>query len=246
MEDIQTIALKLEESLKRNETVVFGCSCSINYSGRAESFLPLGDRIIIIKADKTLLVHQPEGSNPVNYMKADSSHKIVIDEDGVFLKSRNLALKEYLDIKIEKIYFFNYSRLEDSQSIMINGTEKDMTSMLYNNPELIESGFKPLSNEEHTKYGFIDIFGYDKDNILTVVECKRYIADLKAVDQLRRYVEKIKKSKGLAKVRGVLAAPSISPNAKQMLQDFGYKFVSVRPPKFLERFDKKQKTLDGF
>ncbi|MBI4141199.1 DUF91 domain-containing protein, partial [Candidatus Woesearchaeota archaeon] len=125
-------------------------------------------------------------------------------------------------------------------------TEEDMSKMLYSNPELIELGFKPVSQEEQTKYGFIDVFGTDKDGVLTVVECKRYCADLSAVTQLRRYVEKIKESKGIDTVRGIIAAPKITDNAKNMLEDWGFKFISVNPPKYLEEFDKKQSKLDFF
>ena len=136
--------------------------------------------------------------------------------------------------------------MQDGEKIVLKGSEKDMAEKIYNNPDLIEPNFKPLTREEHTKYGFIDVFGYDKSNTLVIVECKRYTATLDAVTQLRRYVEKIKSSKGLDKVRGILAAPNISPNAKQMLEDWGFEFKIVTPPKHLEKFNKKQKKIGEF
>ncbi len=234
------------DALGRNETIVLGCNCTVRYSGRAESFLDRGDRLIIIKSDRALLIHQPSGNAPVNYMKPETSHILVSDGKSLILKSRNITNKEFMDISIDEIHFFNSHKLEDGQSIIVTGTEEDMANMLYENPEMLEEGFKPVSKEEQTKYGFIDVFGYDKNNTLTVVECKRYIADLGAVTQLRRYVEKIMVSKGVAKVRGILAAPKITPSAERMLNDWGFKFVSVRPPRYLEEFDKKQKRMDEF
>lgn len=236
----------LNDALRRNETVMIACNCSIRYSGRAESFLEDGDRIVIIKSDNTLLVHQPSGNNPINYMKQNTTHNLALAGSKMILKSRNLALKENMDITINKMYFFNSQKLEDGRSIVISGTEADMAKMLYENPELVEKGFTPVSQEEQTKYGFIDVLGVDKDGMLTVVECKRYCADLGAVTQLRRYVERLMVSKGISKVRGIIAAPKITPNAKKMLQDWGYSFVSVRPPKYLEDFNKKQSRLDNF
>jgi RecB family endonuclease NucS len=118
--------------------------------------------------------------------------------------------------------------------------------MIYDNPKLISEDFKPLSREEHTKYGFIDVFGHDKNGTLIIVECKRYKADLGAVTQLRRYVEKIMKDKGLKEVKGIIAAPKISPNAHKMLHDWGFDFKKVEPPKFFEEKKKKQSTLDVF
>ena len=237
--------ITFDYAMNRNETFLFACNCSIIYSGRAESFLAEGDRVVIIKSDKTLLVHQPEGNNPINYMKQESSHDIIRAESAMILKSRNLPLKEYLDITIHKIHFFNSHPLEDGKSIQLSGTEKDMSDMIFRNPSLISPFFKPLTREEHTKYGFVDVLGYE-DKLLTVVECKRYCGDPKAVDQLRRYVEIIKKTKGVEKVQGVLACPKISPRAEKMLADYGFGFVTIKPPKYMDKFDKDQTNLDSF
>ena len=234
----------IRDALDRNETLVLGVNCSIRYSGRAESFLDFGDRILMIKNDKTLLVHQPTGNAPINYMKPETKHELALEDNKLVLHCKNTP--EDMHITIRTIHFFNNHKLEDGQTIIIQGTEEDMAKMLYNNPEMIEKGFKPVSTEEQTKYGFIDVLGTDKNGVLTAIECKRYCADLSAVTQLRRYVEKLMTSKGISNVRGIIAAPKITPNAEQMLKDWGFKFVSAKPPKYLEEYDKKQKTLEFF
>jgi len=239
-------ATLLNDALNRNETIVFTGTCSIRYSGRAESHLGDGDRLVIIKSDKTLLIHQPKGNNPINYMKSNTAHKFLVDDGKLILKSTNTMEKEHLDAVFQRVHFFNSHKLEDAQVITVVGTEEDMSNMLMEKPEMIEDGFVPLSREEQTKYGFIDVLGTDKNGMLTVVECKRYCAELSAVTQLRRYVEKIMQSKGISKVRGILAAPKITENAKKMLEDWGFTFISVKPPKYLEEFDKKQRSLDSF
>jgi len=246
MWDINEYRTLLADALKRNETVIITCKCEVKYSGRAESFLAEGDRILMIKSDSTLLVHQPTGNNPINYMKPNTSHELVLEDGNLMLKARNQMQKESMDIKLKKIYFFNSYKLEDGQSILLTGTEEDMARMVYENPEKIEKGFKPVSTEEQTAYGFIDVLGVDANGVLTAVECKRYCADLTAVTQLRRYVEKLMVSKGIAKVRGILAAPKITQNAKQMLEDWGYSFVAVNPPKYMEELNKRQSRLDYF
>ena len=216
---------KIKEAIKKNQVIVIGCKCEIDYSGRAESHLSMGERLILIKADHALLVHQPEGNAPVNYMKPETKHSVTLENGQIHLQSRNQTLKEYLDIKINKILFVNSSELKDGQKIQLAGSEKDMSEMIYNNPSLISKDFKPVSMEEHTKYGFIDVFGHDSKNNLVIVECKRYIGDFNAVQQLRRYVEKIKSLRGVENVRGILACPKMTPNADKMLQDFGFEFV---------------------
>jgi len=232
-----------KEALGKNSSVIFNCQCSIIYSGRAESHLPLGDRTIIIKSDKTLLVHQPTGNNPINYMKEKTNHTLSSSGNSVVLQSVNFSLKEFMDIQISKVYFLHTQHLKDSEKIILIGTERDMAEHIMKHPELIGKDFKPLNLEEHTKYGFIDVFGHDKNNVLVVIECKRYTGNLDAVTQLRRYVEKIKTSKGLDKVRGILACPGISQNALIMLKDWGYEYCQVSPPKYMEKYDKQQQKL---
>ena len=243
---MDSYAVQIRDAIRRNETIAIGCECEVDYSGRAEAHLPIGERLIIIKADNALLVHQPEGNAPINYMKPDTKHSVKINDKILLLSSQNTKLKEYLDIRMSKIHFINSHALKDGQKIQIIGTEKDMSEMIYNNPSLISDDFKPISMEEQTKYGFIDVFGYDSKNNLVIVECKRYCADLSAVTQLRRYVEKMKKIKGTDNIKGIIAAPKITGNAEQMASDWGFSFVAVEPPKYKERFNKNQQTLGEF
>ena len=238
-------AAELEEALRSGKTVILTCNCTVSYSGRAESFLASGDRIIIIKSDKTLLVHQPMGSNPINYLK-DATHKIIRQGEKTVIKSGNLVLKEYLTVEISKVHSLQSFELEDAESIQLTGSEKDMSDMIYKNPSVISSDFKPLSREERTKYGFIDVFGHDKDNNLVIIECKRYAADFNAVDQLLRYVKKIKQMRGIKNVKGIIAAPRISGNALQMLKDHGCDFKTVNPPKYHEKYNKTQQKLGDY
>lgn len=239
---------QLNAAILKNETISFYCKCKVFYSGRAEAELEEGDRLIVIKADNTLLVHQPEGSSPINYMKAESSIDVEKTDEGILIKSHNQKFKDYLDILISKIYSFNSMKLEDGKKLVLVGTEKDMSDMIRDKPEVISNDFKPLSREEHTKFGFIDVFGHDKKGNLVIIECKRYSAGLSAVQQLRRYVEKIMELKGLkaSQVKGIIAAPDIAKNAEEMMNKWKFKFVRVNPPKRMEKFNKDQKSINDF
>ena len=246
--DLSQFRLQLNESINANKTISFFSRCKIFYSGRAEAELGEGDRLIIIKADNSLIVHQPEGSAPVNYMKADSSVELQESDGELVLISRNQKLKDELIIIISKVHSFQAHKLEDGCKITLAGSEKDMSDMIRDNPSLISSDFKPLSREEHNKFGFIDVFGHDGAGNLVIVECKRYTAGLSAVEQLRRYVEKMSELKGIkkSKIKGILASPEISKSAEEMLLSWGYKFVQVFPPKKLEKYNKNQKSLGDF
>lgn len=228
----------------RHELLVALCNCEVTYSGRAEAFLPRGDRVIMIKQDGVLLVHQPEHGNPINYLKAGA--EIGLEKFEGHLKLHGRFAKEYLEVEIYRVYDAMARRLDDGQRQTLQGSEADMSDMLRANPALIAKDFKPLNREEQTEVGFIDLFGHDGKGNLVCIECKRYTAGLSAVSQLHRYVEKIKQIKGTEAVRGVMAAPKVTANALSMLHGYGYDFVAVRPPKRLERHDKQQSSLEAF
>ena len=237
---------KFETAYSKKEFLVFFCKCKIIYSGRAEAELGKGDRLVSVKQDGTIFVHQPEGGNPINYMKAGGSVELIKKDYGVLFKAHNPSTREYLELEISRIYNFMSKRLNDGAKQTIAGTEADMSDMIKQNPTLISKDFRPLSREEHTKFGFIDVFGHDAKGTLVVIECKRYSAGLDAVQQLRRYVEKIKELKGIDKVMGIIASPKIGPNAEAMLKKWGFSWVLVNPPMRLVRHNKAQSSLDKF
>jgi len=233
---------KLVIALNNKEDITFSGHCQVEYNGRVKSQLQNGDRTIIIKSDGGLIVHQPTGIAPINYMKPGTTHQITKKEDHISINSKNTGNKDFMSLKLTKIYFLHTKKLEDSKKILLEGSEKDMSDHIMKNPQLISKNFKPVSREEQTKYGYIDVLGME-DEMLVVVECKRTNADLGAVTQLRRYVEKIKESKGIIKVKGIIASPKISSNAYDMLKDWGFNHITVHPPKSFEQHKKTQKTL---
>lgn len=233
-----------ERGVAAHQLVVFFCRCTIKYSGRAEAYLGEGDRLIVIKEDAALLIHQPINGNPINYLKPGA--QITLQKfDGHLLLSAKSG-KDFLDVEIFRVYDVMTKKLEDGQKQLLAGNEADMSDMIKDTPSLISDDFVPLSREEHTKFGFIDVFGHDGKGCLVVVECKRYTASLACVTQLRRYVEKIKELKGVNAVRGVMASPAISANALEMLEKWGFSHVVVHPPKRLERYNKDQQDLGSF
>jgi len=236
----------LNDGINKKHACIISSHCTARYSGRAESYLEEGDRIIFIKPDTTILIHQNTGSQPVNWMPNNTVHRVEIEGDKLILTSARISPPEKLVIELRKIHFINTLEMEDNKKLQSQGSEKDMSDMIYANPHLISKDFKPISREEQTKYGFIDVFGHDKNGTLTIIECKRYNADLGAVTQLRRYVEKMKKDKGLEKVNGIIAAPKISSNALKMLQDWGFEYRKIEPPKYFEEKKRKQATLKSF
>lgn len=237
----------LERAWRKKESCVIAANCRVFYEGRAKSFLDWGDRLIILKSEGTLIIHQPQGRNPINWMSAGCEMQLS-DENGVLvLKIASRNPPETMRVEARELFFASSSKLRDGTSLVQVGTEADMAEFIMHNPHLISPDFVPSNLEEQTKYGFVDVYGRMKSkNVPVIIEVKRYKADLSAVSQLRRYVERLQKLSNSKRVLGFIAAPDITKNALKMLRDFGLEFRKVEPPEYLIPARKNQHRLEEY
>ena len=247
--ELNDVKEAIDAALSKGEFITFFCRCAISYSGRAESYLDFGDRFIAIKQDRTVFIHQPIGGMPINYVKAPAGVDITIttNEEGESLMNfRAFSRDDEVFMEVIEVYDLFSKKLEDGAKQDLSGNEAEMSDMIRDNSEVISNDFIPLSREEHTKYGFIDVFGHLGDGTLAIVECKRYTAGLAAVTQLQRYVDKMKKVKGTEKITGILAAPAVTANALEMMNEFKFTFARVDPPKRHVKKKRNQQKIDSF
>jgi len=244
--DLNDAFLSLQSSIGKKFATIVLCNCEINYFGRARSSLGEGDRILIIKSDSSILVHKPSGRNPVNWMSGKPEITMSMELDYFELKASSIKPKEELIINIFEVYSISSYPLVDTEQLRLVGSEKDMSDMIYDNPGIISDDFKPINREEKTDYGFLDVFGHDSKGNFVIVECKRYNAGLGAVTQLRRYVEKVKSSKGIKNVIGIIASPSISPRALKMLNDWGFSYKPINPPQSFKEESANQLKINKY
>ena len=231
----------VDSALSSEAMLTIFARCKVHYDGRAKSELGSGDRVIIIKPDGAFLIHQSRKREPVNW-QPPGSFVTVEERDGVvILRSVRRKPKEVLEVELEEVYLVSMFRAEDYEELALTGSEAEMAEMIFNNPELIEPGFKPLFREKQIGHGIVDILGRDKDGNLVVLELKRRKADLHAVSQLKRYVEALTREHG--DVRGILVAPSLTSGAKKLLEKEGLEFRKVQPPKREKPGRGRQKTL---
>jgi endonuclease len=236
------------EALGSGKVCIISANCSIEYNGRITSTLDYGDRIIMVKKDRSVIVHKPKGIMPINYMKEKSDIKVTTDENEIVMKVTSIKNKEAMTIFFSRIMDVQSFVMVDDNQILLNGTERDMSDMIMEKPSLIDNDFVPLSREEHTRFGFIDVYGHDSKKNLVVVECKRSKADYHAIVQLKRYTDRIRHSKGIPDekmIRGVIAAPAISEKAGEYLKTLGFEYRKVQPPERVIK-EKSQSVLGEF
>jgi RecB family endonuclease NucS len=222
-----------KEALSKQRTLLIAGRCSVDYVGRASSKLEPGERILIIKADGSLLIHRPVGYEPVNWQPPGCIFHV--RSNGNVLEVRAVRRKPAESVKVffDKIQMIAALSLTDSGEFSLFASEEDMHKAILVDPTLVEEGFKPISYEKKVVPGFVDVYGVDKEGSLVVVEVKRKTAGKEAALQLARYIDAIKE-KADRKVRGILVAPNIAKDVQRLLETLGLEFKALDPKKCAE------------
>ncbi|MCD6324269.1 MAG: DUF91 domain-containing protein [Desulfurococcales archaeon] len=219
---------ELPDAIKRffrATTIILFTNCSLRYVGRASSLAERAWRVVIIKEDGTVLVHEGRGRNPINWQPKAYVTAEYRDGEAV-IKAVRARPHEELEIRIHEDSYLLAVRLSAGK-FLLKGSEEDLVEKVAGNPSLVEEGAVLVSREVSTPHGRIDVVLRGRDGKLILVEAKRSSADIDAVYQLRRYVEYYR-SLGVD-AEGVLASPSVTPKAKKLLSKYGFRHVEVTP-----------------
>jgi RecB family endonuclease NucS len=223
-------ATVIEKAFAQRRTLIVAGKCSVDYSGRANSTLKAGERLLIIKGDGSLLVHRPVGYEPVNWQPAGSIFHVQKKSEAIEIHGIRQKPRESVKVIFTDILMLSSINLVDSGEFHLHASEEDMHKAILLNPSLLEEGFKPISYEKKVEPGFVDVYGVDKNGKLVVVEVKRKTAGKEAVLQLARYIESIK-TRADRELRGVLAAPSLGKDVQRLLVTLGLEFRALDPVK---------------
>ncbi|MEN2974877.1 MAG: endonuclease NucS [Candidatus Caldarchaeales archaeon] len=243
--DIDWIVGKLKESLLKRELIIIVGLFEVLYEGRASSKLGLGERLLMIKSDYSVIIHRPVSYEPVNWQPPRSKIEVKIVDGKLTIEARRPKPAELLIVKFAEVYHFSSFKLRDEAEFHMYATEEDMKKALLIQPSLIEEGFKILEEEKSIRpSGFIDIFGTDLSGRLVVVEIKRREVTVEDIRQLVQYVNSIEREVG-KRPRAIIAAPKIQKSATRELKLHNVEFKCISPRKCMEVLE-KTRGLDRF
>lgn len=208
--------------------------CSARYSGRLSTVLPDGVRLLMIKRDGTFMVWSDGGGpsvKPLNWMTPPTvieEH----DEDGehrLVVRKRAGSSEDRLEIAISEVLSDSQHEMgsaDDEAGLAKDGVEAHLQELLAERPEWCGEGFRLVRREWPTDIGPVDLMCRDEDDCWVAVEIKR-VAGIEAVEQLARYLERIRLDPAFGSCRGVLAAQAIRPQARVLAQARGIECVEV-------------------
>jgi RecB family endonuclease NucS len=200
--------------------------CAAEYSGRLGASLAEAVRLILVKADGSVLIHADGGSyKPLNWMSPPCSlteRPPGPGEDSLESVWEVVHAKtdDRLTIRVFEILHDHRADLGEEPGLVKDGVEASLQALLAEQVELVGQGLRLIRREYATAIGPVDLLLRDPAGGAVAVEVKRS-GGIDGVEQLSRYVELLNRDPLLAPVRGVLAAQSIKPQARVLAQDRG-------------------------
>jgi RecB family endonuclease NucS len=115
---------------------------------------------------------------------------------------------------------------DDEAGLAKDGVEAHLQQLLAERPEWCGEGLRLVRREWPTDIGPVDLMCRDGDERWVAVEVKR-IAGIDAVEQLARYLERIRRDPAFDSCRGVLAAQLVKPQARVLARARGIECIEV-------------------
>jgi endonuclease len=194
----------------------------VDYVGRLSAHLPSAIRLIMVKADGSVLVHSDGGSyKPLNWMSPPCRLE---ESDGTWRVLSKTG--EELLITIEDVLHDSTHELGVDPGLVKDGVEAHLQQLLAAQVHLLGEGWRLVRREYPTAIGPVDLMCRDSDSAAVAVEIKRR-GDIDGVEQLTRYLELLNRDPLLSPVRGVFAAQEIRPQARVLAEDRGIRCVTL-------------------
>ena len=202
--------------------------CEVVYTGRLTAFLPESTRLLMFKSDGSVLVHADAGGyKPLNWMTPPTT----IEEEGdplelIVVRKRAGKTEDRLEIRVRELLSDVSHEMGEAAALEKDGVERQLQAELAAAPEALGEGLRLVRREWPTDIGPVDLMCRDGDDAWLAVEVKR-VATIEAVEQLSRYLERIRLDPAMLACAGVLAAPQFKPQAVTLAEARGIRCVEV-------------------
>src|SRR5512133_1535009 len=153
--------------------------CAVDYTGRLTAHLPEALRLIVIKADGSVLVHADAGGyKPLNWMTPPTS----IEEDGeaIVVRKRQGRSEDRLEIRLLEVLSDVEHDMGEAAALEKDGVERDLQLELAACPSALGEELRLVRREWPTEIGPVDLMCTSAQGEWVAVEIKR-VATIEAV-----------------------------------------------------------------
>jgi endonuclease len=197
--------------------------CEVRYTGRLTARLPEALRLVMVKADGSVMVHADSGGyKPSNWMTAPT----ILEEEPGSMVVRKPGGDDRLEIRVAEVLSDVTHDMGEPAALEKEGVERELQELLADAPARCGEGLRLVRREWPTDIGPVDLMCRDAEDEYVAIEIKR-IGTIEAVEQLTRYLERIRTAPGLGRCRGVLAAQVLKPQARILAESRGIGCIEV-------------------
>jgi endonuclease len=185
--------------------------CEVEYTGRLTAFLPESTRLLMLKADGSVLIHADAGGyKPLNWMTPPTV--VEHEAESIVVRKRAGRSEDRLEIRLLEVLSDVSHDMGEAAGLEKDGVERDLQDALAEQPDTLEKDLRLERREWPTDIGPVDLMCRDADGGWVAVEIKR-TGTIEAVEQLSRYLERIRVDPVKDACRGILAAQELKPQA---------------------------------
>jgi RecB family endonuclease NucS len=134
--------------------------------------------------------------------------------------------EDRLEIVVHEILGDVSHEMGEAAGLEKDGVERDLQEELAAQPQALGEELRLVRREWPTDIGPVDLMCRDAEDGWVAVEIKR-IGTIEAVEQLARYLERIRQDPSRAATRGILAAQRLKPQAGTLAEARGIRCVEV-------------------
>jgi RecB family endonuclease NucS len=208
--------------------------CSAIYSGRLDTVLPEALRLIMVKADGSVLLHADAGGyKPLNWMTPPTVIEESPGTDGqqatIVVRKHAGKTEDRLEISLTEVLsdiVHDMGSPDADEGLAKDGVEAHLQELLAEQPHWCGEGLRLVRREWPTDIGPVDLMCRDSEDGWVAVEIKR-VATIESVEQITRYLERLHVDPQFADCRGILAAQQIKPQARVLAESRGIACVEV-------------------
>jgi RecB family endonuclease NucS len=212
-----------EEDSRFRDVRLIVARCEVTYSGRVSAVLPEAVRLLILKGDGSVLVHDDAGGyKPLNWMTGPTH----LEQLGDVLVVRKPKTEDVLEIRLAEVLSDVSHDMGESAALQKDGVERDLQQALAAAPAALGEPLTLVRREWQTEIGPVDLMCRDGADEWVAIEVKR-IGTIEAVEQLTRYLDFIRRDSAKAGCRGILVAERLKPQAVALAESRGIRCVRV-------------------
>ena len=144
----------------------------------------------------------------------------------IVVRKRAGRSEDRLEIRLVEVLSDVVHDMGEAEPLQKDGVERDLQVALAEQPEALGEELRLVRREWPTDLGPVDLMCRDEEGGWVAVEIKRH-GTIDAVEQLGRYLERIRLDPAKALCRGLLAAQRSKPQAVTLAEARGIRCVEV-------------------